>query len=251
MPPRPTGENLATLYVDALDAVSTPVFIVDSDSVVVANAAARALLGAVDPAQVEGMAFEDLLHPDAWPAARQRLDIVLNSGRTLERVPSKVRSIDGRPIRVTVDVVPLHLASTALALYAFEVAGQERAIPPSPAYMDRGTLHENALERLPDPVLIHDRDSVVFANLAMREMLQASHAEQVEGRQFASFVHPDGFQAGAERRRLLFERGNALRGVPAKIVTVDGETIHVQGDAIPLTADDITAVVITAHLVAR
>ncbi len=77
---------------------------------------------------------------------------------------------------------------------------------------------EAALEVLPDIVLIHDDERILFANAACRRFLAADAPQDLEGRPLDVIVHPDAYAAGRERRRLMLEGDARLRDVPLKLV---------------------------------
>jgi PAS domain-containing protein len=95
-------------------------------------------------------------------------------------------------------------------------------------------MFEAALEVLPDVVLIHDEQLILFANAACRSVLAAETPEDLEGQPIELIVHPDAFAAGRERRRLLLDGDRILRGIPLKVIALDGKTRHLTADAHPL-----------------
>jgi PAS domain-containing protein len=95
-------------------------------------------------------------------------------------------------------------------------------------------MFEAALEAMPDVVLIHDEAVILFANAACRQLLAARSPEDIEGRPIEHVVHPDAFAAGQERRRLLLDGDRCLRGVPLKVVTLDGQAKRLTADAHPI-----------------
>lgn len=92
-------------------------------------------------------------------------------------------------------------------------------------------LLEATLDVLDTPVLIHSMDAVVYANAAALRMLRAPDRASVEGLPLQRIVHPDGWQAGEERRRIMFEHGSDIPRVRVKLRTLDGATLYVEGEA--------------------
>ena len=111
------------------------------------------------------------------------------------------------------------------------------------------TLHQAALDVLHTPVLIHDHQRILYANIAALGVLGARDESQVVGRPIAEIVHPDGAQAGAARRQFVMEHGHAITGVPLKLMGVDGIVRYVTADAQAIHfAGDQTAILVTAVL---
>jgi|GEM_PF-2239297 len=95
-----------------------------------------------------------------------------------------------------------------------------------------------ALDALGYAVWIHDKTTIRYANPAGLRLLNASDPSDVTGKPHADFVHPDSKSAGKERRKMLFEHGQSLEGVPIKLVDCQGEVVYLRGDAAPITVDD-------------
>jgi len=90
---------------------------------------------------------------------------------------------------------------------------------------------------VPDIIMIHNEELVLFANAACRRFLAAQSPADIEGRPVDIVVHADSFAAGRERRRLLLEGGSPIKGIPVKIVSLDNQTKHVTVNAYPLAVD--------------
>lgn len=117
------------------------------------------------------------------------------------------------------------------------------------ASTEPANVYEAALASLPMPILIHDRTVIVFANEPACRVLHATSRAQVEGRPIEEIVHPDGHQAGSQRRRLALEHGQAFANIPVKLLAIDGTTVYVEGDAWPVEAGDEKAVIIVGRKV--
>ena len=114
----------------------------------------------------------------------------------------------------------------------------KRVSPPS--------IFEAALEVLPEPVLIHDIERILFVNAAARRHLRAMSSEDLVGRPIQTIVHPDGYSAGVERRRILNDTGKPLSATPIKLVALDGTTLYARGVGIPLRTSAGMAVLVAA-----
>lgn len=96
---------------------------------------------------------------------------------------------------------------------------------------DTTGLHEAALDSLPYPVIVHDEDTVLYANREALSWLKCADRCDLEGRPLSEIVHEDGREAGLARRRLIIERGLSLRDIAVKLIARDGSTVYAQGDA--------------------
>lgn len=92
-------------------------------------------------------------------------------------------------------------------------------------------LHEAALDGLPLPVIVHDLEMIIYANPEACRVLGAEQRTQLEGQALSTIVHPDGREAGAQRRQLLLETGHVFRDISVKMLDLSGATVYVTGTA--------------------
>lgn len=107
-------------------------------------------------------------------------------------------------------------------------------------------IFEAALEVLPEPILIHDTERILFVNAAARRFFRAESPKDLVGRPIQTIVHPDGYSAGVERRRILNETGRPLSTTPIKLVALDGTALYARGVGIPLRTSAGMAVMVAA-----
>ena len=112
----------------------------------------------------------------------------------------------------------------------------------------RRSLYEAALDALERPVLIHDRDTILYANPATRGILHAGETPLV-GRSITDIVHPDGRAAGDQRRGLVLDSGQQLDRLPVKLRALDGATLYVLVDARPIEWTEGRAVLLLGTVV--
>lgn len=96
-------------------------------------------------------------------------------------------------------------------------------------------LYEAALFGLPVPVIVHDVDMIIYANERACEVLGAESQADIEGRPLSDIVHPDGREAGLQRRKLLLEQGGEFRDVALKLIDLAGNTLYLTGSARHIT----------------
>ena len=110
-------------------------------------------------------------------------------------------------------------------------------------------IFEAALEVLPEPILIHDAERILFVNAAARRVLRAERPEDLVGRPIQTIVHPDGYSAGVQRRRILNETGKPLGDTPLKLVALDGTTLYARAVGIPLRTSAGMAILVAATFI--
>ena len=100
------------------------------------------------------------------------------------------------------------------------------------------SFFEAILAQLPDPVLVHDHEMIVYANQSALNALAATEDEQVVGMPVDHFTHPVSRASGAERRRLILEHGVKLRGITVRLRRCDGRCVEVEGEAGRISVGD-------------
>ena len=234
-----------------------PVIVLDARNIVFANAAALRRLDYVDADELIGKPIDRALHPDALPAELSRCEVVAHTRRPLLGVPTKLRSRTGEPRHEMASVFPVGTADSHLTLLALGThedghsPGATRGGTPAVPDLGEfgGELGVAILEALAAPILIQDIDTILFANAAARGHLAASDRSQLEGRHIMSIIHPDGMLATIERVGFVFATRQKLTAVPLKLKTLDGRTIHAEGDAYPLKASGRWGVLVLGRFV--
>lgn len=101
-------------------------------------------------------------------------------------------------------------------------------------------------DALPVAAIVHDRDTILVANAAMQRLFSATSRDQLEGHPIADIAHPDGRDAGAERRRLMLENGQRFSNIPVQMRALTGESVHATVSAVPYAVGDTPLVVAAA-----
>jgi PAS domain S-box-containing protein len=94
----------------------------------------------------------------------------------------------------------------------------------------QSSLFEAALDALDLAVLIHDNETILFANRATRMGLN-SEGSSLVGLPVREIVHPDARPAGEVRRALVLSLGQELTNVPVKLHTFDGRVRYARANA--------------------
>ena len=94
----------------------------------------------------------------------------------------------------------------------------------------------------PDAIIVQSDGRIVYINQAALKLLGAGTAEQIIGRRFIEFVHPDSQANVNKRHRKMMEEGKDVPLVEEKFVRIDGEVIDVEVAAIPFVYHEKPAV---------
>jgi PAS domain-containing protein len=100
-----------------------------------------------------------------------------------------------------------------------------------------------ALDALSRPLLVCDREKILYANLAAIRLLRAESAEDLIGLALDDLVHPDMHTPGDIRRQVLTESRQQLLALPAKVFRRDGSVVAALVDACPIELEGQVAIV--------
>ncbi len=98
--------------------------------------------------------------------------------------------------------------------------------------------YRRLLDHNPAAIVVHVGDEIVYVNKASLDLIAASSPEDVLGKKFFDFVHPDYRDVVLERRELCQTDGSDgefANPVKEKFLRLDGESIDVEVTEIPIT----------------
>lgn len=218
-----------TLHCAIAQALPLPLVIGDRKTLFACNEAFADFFGAESPAQMRGMPMDSLLHEDSRDGAAERRAVITATRHRIAGSSAKMVTLDGTVRNVVLEGWPLTAgigtfmgASVSCAEHSFSPL----AVRPQPDPL-LGELAEGLLEGLPMPVMVHDAGLAVYLNPAALKMMGAEKPEQIVGKSFAEFVHPDAVDAGAQRRAMM-GAVEMLRDVVLKLVALDGTPRYVR-----------------------
>ena len=236
-----SSDQLARLCAVALDLLERTILVSDHKTVLYANPATARLLRANSASELIGLPAEQLSHPDSRSAAHLRRTIAEELGQGLSELPTKIVARDGTIYSGITDMCPISFQEQVAFVYTGRIPSDRKSPNGhSRAAADRAnrkSMFETIAEVVPDIIMIHNEELVLFANAACRRFLAAQSPADIEGRPVDIVVHADSFAAGRERRQLLLEGGSPIKGIPVKIVSLDNQTKHVTVNAYPLAVD--------------
>ncbi len=91
------------------------------------------------------------------------------------------------------------------------------------------------VEHLPDAVLVHSREKILFANSSTLKLLGADTLEEIKQTDLTDFVHPDFRDSAKDRIRKVYETGRPQGYVESKYMNLRDEVIDVEVIGIPIT----------------
>jgi PAS domain S-box-containing protein len=88
--------------------------------------------------------------------------------------------------------------------------------------------YRKLVEMSGDIIYVHNQGKIEYINTAGAQLLGATHPNQVRGRRFIEFVHPDDRQVVLQRFRGLTQDKIDVHGAENKVVRLDGSIIDVE-----------------------
>jgi two-component system cell cycle sensor histidine kinase/response regulator CckA len=100
----------------------------------------------------------------------------------------------------------------------------------------------NLVEALPDAVLVHCGNKIVFVNPCCVQLHGAKSADQLIGRDISEFISLDDLSTVRQRIEECYRTGNASIPLESTLITCDGSTVAVETTAIPMVWNGAPAI---------
>lgn len=95
--------------------------------------------------------------------------------------------------------------------------------------------YRSIVEHVPDAVLVHTWDKILFANSMTLKVLGAESFDEIKNLSLLDFVHPDYRDKAIDRMRRIYDSGMPQGYVEGKYVNLRKEVIDVEVIGIPIT----------------
>ncbi len=100
----------------------------------------------------------------------------------------------------------------------------------------------NLVEALPDAVLVHCGNKIVFVNPCCVQLHGAKSAEQLIGRDISEFISLDNLSTVRQRIEECYRTGNASIPLESTLITCEGSAVAVETTAIPMVWNGAPAI---------
>lgn len=107
--------------------------------------------------------------------------------------------------------------------------------------------YKQLIEFLSDTVIIHSEGQISFINPAGIKLLRASSADQILGKAFINFVHPDTRNATKDRFLKLIVEGRESNYYEERLIALDGSEIYLETFMSPFTFEGDWAILIVGR----
>lgn len=179
------------------------------------------------PSVAEALGFDlRRLYPTTEDHARF-LRLLSERGKLEHYESFRVRR-DGTGIHVVENAVGTFDATGSLVeikSYAYDDTDRKRA---ETGWADAREQYRSLVELIPDPVLVSDLETILYANQAALTLVGAANPTDLIGRLLRVVFHPEDHDKVSERSALVFERNRTLPLERRRMLRMDGEAIDVE-----------------------
>ena len=103
------------------------------------------------------------------------------------------------------------------------------------------------VEALPDAILVHSEDKIVFVNPFCVRLLAAAGPEQLLGKDINEVVNPDDLPAIRNRIQECYASGTASPPMESILIACDGSSVEIEAVAIPICWNGAPAIEVVAR----
>lgn len=168
-----------------------------------------------------------VVHPEDLDVLRS----IITEGGPAEPVVLRWIRKDGRTIWVEQQNVPVYDDCgrlVAIEGIARDASDRRRA---EERLRESEERYRRLLETSPDPVVVHDGETVELVNAACLRLLGAVSPDELIGRSIFEFIHRDFHQLTRRRVRKMKRDGSPAPAVELKLVRLDGTTVDIESSA--------------------
>jgi PAS domain S-box-containing protein len=103
------------------------------------------------------------------------------------------------------------------------------------------------VEALPDSILVHSENKIVFVNRSGVRLLDAPQPEQLLGKDIFEIIHPDYHDAIRRRIQRCYQSGAASSAMESVLLALNGSAVQVEAAAIPISWNGLPAIEVIAR----
>lgn len=223
---RQSEENFRNLIEKSPDAL-----LVHRDGkIVYANPKLPILLGYEEAGELLGKSATFPLHPDDQKLVAQRIQTLSQGGKTS---PIEIRLVrrDGAVLPVEVASIAIQFeGKPAIMVTLRDITARKQA---EAAVLESQERYRSLVESMPDAVMIHDEENILYVNPSAVKTFGAKREEEFVGKPFWMLVAPEFHDSVRARVRAIVERGAINELAERKLKRLDGTSIDVLVTSVP------------------
>jgi PAS domain S-box-containing protein len=99
---------------------------------------------------------------------------------------------------------------------------------------DSEERYRRIIEASSDALLLRSKDTIIYANPVALKMLRANHSDDLIGKQYLDFVHPDDRAISVERIKKNIDENWIAPPREHRLLALDGQVVHVESTGVPV-----------------
>jgi PAS domain S-box-containing protein len=200
------------------------------------NPAAIKMFGAVSAGNLVGTPILDRVHPGYHQIALARVKNYFELGQQSPVFEQKLLKLDGTVIDVEVQGMTISYDGRPAVQVTMRDITERKRI--EAALMESEQRYRTLVEWTPEPIVVHRRGSILYANPAAIEMFGAGSASDLIGSSMLDRVHPDFREIATVRLRNYAEYGLNTPMTEQKFLKLDGTVMDVEIQDTTITFDE-------------
>ncbi len=225
---RQSEENFRNLIEKAPDAV----LVHQDDKIVYVNPKILYLLGYDDKEELLGKPGITIVHPDDQKSVTQRIQTLSQGGRTY---PIEIRLVrrDGAEMPAETSSIGIQFQGRpAIMVMLRDITGRKQA---EAAARENQERYRSLVESMPDAVMVHDEENILFVNPAAVRVFGAKSEDDLLGKSFWMIVPLEFQDAVRGRIKAIIERGVLNEPAERKLKRLDQSQVDVLVTSVPFS----------------
>lgn len=220
-----------------------PLVVHNGKVVLTANQAAIEFFGAKHPDDYFETPVADFIHPDSRPGALERIRDIFNSKKPNEPIHQKFLTSSGEVRDVEAKAIFVDYEGQPAVLTSFRDITKEKQ---NLALLEASEEnYRNLIEANPNPVVVHVKQKLVYANKAALDFVGGDSIDDYMGIDVLSFVHKDSRSFTLESLARIENTKEASPPGDQRYLTATGEARNVESRAMPITYEGQDAVMVS------
>ncbi len=217
---RRSEENFRNLIEKAPDAV----LVTQDEKIVYVNPKILNLLGYDDEEELLGKPGVFIVHPDDQKTVSQRIKTLAEGGKTYPAEIGLLRR-DGAVLPVETSSIGIQFqGKAAIMVMLRDMTGRKQA---EAAARENQERYRSLVESMPDAVMVHDEENILFVNPAAVRLFGAGHEDELLGKPFWIIVPSEFQEAVRGRIKATIEKGAFNEPVERKLRRLDQSIVDV------------------------
>lgn len=230
-------------YHTLFDNSPVPVVVHNTQHVIAANQAALSFFGVAEPGDYYDRPVSSFVHPDYHEISAQRAQQVLEDNKSNDIMEQKFITLNGEVRDVAVAAAPVILERSAAVLTSFIDITEEKRNRELISKSQKS--YRTLIDLTPNPVFVHAKGKIIYANQAALEFGGRLRLEDYEGVNLFEFVHPDTRELSRANLEELLRTGKPMPPGEQRYVRGDGTVRNVESRAVPVNYEGQDAVLVS------